>query len=374
MQPNITSIPILQLASGDLLSLQLYRFQGGKPGPKVYLQANLHGAEIVGNAVIHQLLEWLASLETHQLNGEIWIVPVCNPLATNQRSHYFSTGRFNPYDGKDWNRIFWDYEKEAEDLLDFARSHLHLDAETVQRSYRERIQIQFEQLREKLRSPASAPLSEHYRFHLQSLCLDADYLIDLHSTSNQGLDYLYYFSGREASAKLFGLDSGILLDRYDGDAFDEAFIKPWLALEQCFAQLGREFRFDLEAWTLELGAGMQMNPTSVRRGVLGLQNYLIQKKIVQGVVLPQSISKQQMYLTRTSQVKKYYSPYGGMVYPKVALGTSVRQGQALYQLLSFNKQSHCPTQIEIAAERDGIVYDLAFNQAVNMGEYVLATF
>lgn len=374
MQPKIDSIPILQLASGDLLSLQIYRFQGEKSGPKVYLQSNLHGAEIAGNAVIHQLLEWLMHLEPHQLHGEIWLVPMCNPLATNQRSHYFSTGRFNPYDGKDWNRIFWDYAKEDIDLLGFAQSHLHLDAEFVRRSYLERIQLQFARLGDKLRSPASAPLSEHYRFHLQSLCLDADYLIDLHSTSNQGLDYLYYFSGRDESAKLFGLDYGILLDPYDGDAFDEAFIKPWLALEQCFATLGRNLRFNVEAWTLELGSGMQMKPDSVHKGVLGIQNYLIQKEIVQGIVLSQPVSKQQIYLTSTRQIKKYYSPYGGMIYPKVSLGESVQMGQVLYSLLSFNKQSQLPTLTEVLAAQDGIVYDLAYNQATNSGEYVLATF
>jgi uncharacterized protein len=374
MRPDITSIPILQLASGDLLSLQLYRFYGEQSGAKVYLQANLHGAEIVGNAVIYELLDWLTHLESDQLKGEIWLVPVCNPLGTNQRSHYFSSGRFNPYDGKDWNRIFWDYEKEAEDLVGFAQAHLHGEMKTIQGIYCKRIQAQFETLGEKLRSPAGAPLSEHYRFHLQSLCLDADYLIDLHSTSNQGLDYLYYFAGREDSAKLFGLDYGILLDRYDGDAFDEAFIKPWLALEQCFAKLGRTLRFEREAWTLELGFGMQMKPASVKKGIVGIQNYLIQKGIVQGVALPQVISNPQMYLASTSQLQKYYSPFGGMVCPQVSLGESVQKGQLLYQLLSFNKQPFFPAQIEAVAQQSGIIYDFASNQAVNMGEYVLATF
>jgi predicted deacylase len=374
MQPHITSIPILQFASGDLLSIQLYRFYGRSSGPKVYLQANLHGAEIVGNAVLYGLLEWLTLLEPDQLNGEIWLVPVCNPLGTNQRSHYFSSGRFNPYDGKDWNRIFWDYEKEAEDLLGFAQDHLHGELKTIQDSYCKRIQARFEKLGEKLRSPTGAPLSEHYRFHLQSLCLDADYLIDVHSTSNQGLDYLYYFAGRAESAKLFGLEYGILLDRYDGDAFDEAFMKPWLALEQCFAKLGRSLQFDREAWTLELGTGMQMKPASVQKGVVGIQNYLVQKKMVQAVEMPPTLSKPQMHFASTSQIQKYYSPFGGMVSPRVALGDAVQQGQVLYHLLSFNKQALPPTRVEVVAQQNGIVYDLASNQAVNMGEYVLATF
>ena len=58
MIPFISTIPVVQLASGDRLSLQVYQFQGAIPGKKAYLQSNLHGAEISGNAVIHQLIEF----------------------------------------------------------------------------------------------------------------------------------------------------------------------------------------------------------------------------------------------------------------------------------------------------------------------------
>ena len=129
MIPEISSIPLQHLASGDVLSLQVYRFTGAKPGKKAYLQSNLHGAEIVGNSVIYQLIKFLESLDESQLTGEIWLVPVCNPISTNQRTHYFSTGRFNPTDGKDWNRIFWDYEKEGEDIPGFAATQLELNSQ-----------------------------------------------------------------------------------------------------------------------------------------------------------------------------------------------------------------------------------------------------
>ncbi len=56
MLPVISSIPLRQMAFGDLLSLQIYKFIGAHPGKKVYIQSNLHGAEIVGNAVIPNML------------------------------------------------------------------------------------------------------------------------------------------------------------------------------------------------------------------------------------------------------------------------------------------------------------------------------
>jgi hypothetical protein len=78
MLPIISTISLRQMASGDRLFLQVYKFIGANPGKKVYIQSNLHGAEISGNAVIHQLIEFLLSINDTDLVGEIWLIPVCN--------------------------------------------------------------------------------------------------------------------------------------------------------------------------------------------------------------------------------------------------------------------------------------------------------
>ncbi len=373
MIPTIETIPLLQLASGDRLALQLYKFVGAKPGKKVYLQSNLHGAEIAGNAVIHQLISFLMTLPEAELVGEIWLVPVCNPIGTNQRSHFFSNGRFCAYEGKDWNRIFWDYEKEGEDLEEFAKSQINLEPVVIRKNYLLKIKQSFENLSYKIQSPSGVPFSQRFRYQLQSLSLDADYLIDLHSSTNQGLNYLYYFRQREASAKYFLLNWGILLDDYDGDAFDEAFIKPWLGLEDIFKRLGRVIQFDIEAWTLELGTGMQMNPDSVTKGVQGVKNYLLQKGVlhIPEITSVNPVSQEMNFIPKT-RIIKYYAPAGGMIKWRVKLGTSVKSGEQIYQILSFNKSEGLPTVVDVCAEQSGLVYDVSTNQAVNQGEYVLA--
>jgi uncharacterized protein len=370
MIPTISTLELQQLASGDRLSIQVYKFGGANPGKKAYLQANLHGSEIVGNAVLYQLIEFLATLQDTDLIGEIWLVPVCNPFSTNQRSHYFSTGRFNIYDGKDWNRIFWDYEKECEDLEDFGKSQLDLDEVAIRKNYLNKILACFEKELEKINSPSGVLLSDRYRYWLQSLCLDADYVIDIHSSSNQGIDYIYGFRGREESAKAFLLDYGLLLNKYDGDAFDEAFIKPWLALEDCLAKLGKSITFDIDSWTLELGAGMEMNPKSVQKGVLGIKNYLAQKGMlkISGFPLAETGS---IKIIEKTQMKKYYAPVGGMVQSRVELGTKVKAGERLYQIISFNKEEKLPSLIDVPAEKEGLVFDVSTNNAVNQSEYVI---
>jgi predicted deacylase len=53
------------------------------------------------------------------------------------------------------------------------------------------------------------------------------------------------------------------------------------------------------------------------------------------------------------------------------LGSSVKAGERLYQILNFNKEGKLPTVIDVSAEQDGLVYDISANQAVNEGELVL---
>ncbi|WP_413165599.1 succinylglutamate desuccinylase/aspartoacylase family protein [Capilliphycus salinus ALCB114379] len=374
MQPTISKIPLIQLASGDRLFLQVYKFQGAKPGKKAYIQSNLHGAEISGNAVIHQLIADLIKLDETQLIGEIWLVPVCNPVGVNQRAHHFSSGRYNSYDGKDWNRIFWDYEKTDIDIAEFARSQRNLTLTEIQQNYRKQILESFQTLREKSKHPAQIPYSEYYRTLLQSLCLDADYLLDLHSSTNQAIDYLYGFQSREESAKAFLLDYGILMNDYDGDAFDEAFIKPWLALEKHLSeQLGKPVKFDIESWTLELGSGMKMNPESVEKGIRGVKNYLASKNLLKldNFPLPET-QNYPLKLTLKTRVKRYYSPTGGMIQNRVELGKLVKSGETLYEILSFNKTEELPQIIKVKAEVDGIIFDVSTNHTVNQCDYVLA--
>ncbi|NMF63193.1 succinylglutamate desuccinylase/aspartoacylase family protein [Brasilonema octagenarum] len=374
MLPVVSTIPLRHMASGDVLSLQVYKFIGAQPGKKVYIQSNLHGAEIAGNGVIYELIEFLQTINDTDLFGEIWLVPVCNPMSTNERSHIFSSGQYCSYEGKDWNRIFWDYEKHADDLLEFAKSQINFEPEVVRKNYLAKIQQSFVKNLEKINSPSGVPYTERFSYRLQSLSLDADYLIDLHSHANQALNYLYLYRNREESAKYFLLPFGIKFVEFrcDEDGFDKTFIQPWLALEEHFKQLGREIRFDIEAWTLELGTGMQMNPDSVEKGLRGVKNYLAYKGVLQISGFPfKGSESHNMNLKLRTQMKRYYAPTGGMIQSRVELGSYVKTGERIYQILSFHKDGTLPTVIDVSAEQDGLVFDVSSNQAVNEGEVVL---
>jgi predicted deacylase len=74
MNPITKLINLQTLASGDILQLKTYHFKGKTGTKKVYIQSNLHGGEIVGNAVIYELIKFFSQLNEDTLNGEIFLV------------------------------------------------------------------------------------------------------------------------------------------------------------------------------------------------------------------------------------------------------------------------------------------------------------
>ncbi|CCQ56025.1 hypothetical protein CWATWH0005_2294 [Crocosphaera watsonii WH 0005] len=159
------------------------------------------------------------------------------------------------------------------------------------------------------------------------------------------------------------------MDTYDGIAFDEAFMKPWLALEKALKKMGREIIVDRESWTLELGSGMTMNPHSIKTGVQGIINYLVKKEIL---TLPNySLKREHITLVYRRNIRSYYAPTGGMIQNRLSLRNKVKKGDKLYEILSFNKQGNLPEIINIYAEKDGFIFDVSTNCSVNQGDYVL---
>jgi len=133
----------------------------------------------------------------------------------------FSTGRFNVYEHR-LEPNLWDYEKEGSELETFAKSQINLEPTVVRKNYLIRIKQSFDKLLEKLILLVVYPFKERFRYQLQaqSRCRLLDWLVVLQTK----VWTTFYFHNREASAKYFLLDQG-LLDDYDGDALMK-FIKP----------------------------------------------------------------------------------------------------------------------------------------------------
>lgn len=90
------ALPITRLITGAELSLPVHVLHGREDGPTVWVDAAIHGDEVVGIEVIRRVLEVLSPKE---IRGTLIAVPTVNVIGT------MSGDRYLP-DGRDLNRSF----------------------------------------------------------------------------------------------------------------------------------------------------------------------------------------------------------------------------------------------------------------------------
>lgn len=90
-------IEVTHLSNGEKLSFRIHQYRGNEAGPLIAVSAAVHGDEVIGAEIIRRLSEQLDSLT---VKGEIWLIPVVNPLAFEEVS------RNTPLDMNNLNRLF----------------------------------------------------------------------------------------------------------------------------------------------------------------------------------------------------------------------------------------------------------------------------
>ncbi len=88
--------------TGSPLSILGYRLSQGN-GASLYIQGGTHGGEVT--FLVFKMLYNFLKTNTNWA-GMITLIPLAHPVSWNQRSYFYTSGKFNNYDGKDWNRSF----------------------------------------------------------------------------------------------------------------------------------------------------------------------------------------------------------------------------------------------------------------------------
>ncbi len=320
-----------EMASGAKLTVPVYHLKSTSPSihtniaPKVYIQANMHGAEVQGNAVIFQLLELLRNTE---FNGEITLVPYANPVACNHKNGEYTLGRFDPITGVNWNRM---YHFNANIIRPFAEQHLNSDAGMIELSFKQLLQ---DEISNKLdHNQYGLTTGQRIAYQLQKMAQQADIVLDLH-TGPISSKHLYCPEYAQASASYFNIPHTILIpNEFDG-AMDEATFCPWWSLQAEFNKLGREFSFNKESFTVELGSQEQINLDVAKQDAQGILSYLAYKNFLATDLYPaEKMTRYACYLT---DYKTFYSPMGGMVDYLAEFGQPLSAGQPLARILRMD--------------------------------------
>ncbi|WP_028109585.1 succinylglutamate desuccinylase/aspartoacylase family protein [Ferrimonas futtsuensis] len=318
------SLVVGQQATGTDITVPVIRFSGSGSGPSTYIQANVHGAEVQGNAVIHHLVQML---KKHPPLGDVVLVPMANPLGINQKSGEFTLGRFDPVSGENWNR---QYHFDPGLVQHLAQTMTHASEQELAQAMREGIRAQLDA---KLASPFGVKSGQHLALRLQQMALEADIVLDLH-TGPISARHLYVPQYARARAHLFNIPLNILIPSDFDGAMDEASFSPWWQLSEAMAKLGRELPVLVDAFTLELGSQEYLNVDDAYWDALGIARYLQH----QGV-LPQFDAPLPQITQHACQLKDYrpvYSPCGGQIEYLASLGQTVEPGQPLARIWHFD--------------------------------------
>lgn len=319
-----------EMASGAALTVPVYRLKGEKNGRSAYIQANMHGAEVQGNAVIFQLLELLRNT---QINGDITLVPYANPVGCNHKNGEYTLGRFDPITGVNWNRM---YHFAPEIIKPFVRESIGKDDKTIEQNFKT---LMIDSIEQKLdHNIYGLTTGQRIAYQLQRLAHQADIVLDLH-TGPISSKHLYCPEYAKESAKYFDIPHTLLIPNVFDGALDEATFCPWWHLQEAFAELGIEFsisaeHLNKESFTVELGSQEQIDLDVALEDARSILSYLQHKGVIEAPEYqPQPMTRYACYL---KDYKAYYSPMGGMVDYLAEFGKPLPAGEPLARILRMD--------------------------------------
>ena len=331
-----------EMASGVKLTVPVYSYKPKKStAPNVYIQANMHGAEVQGNAVIFQLLELLKECD---IQANITLVPYANPIACNHKNGEYTLGRFDPITGVNWNRM---YHFDDAIIAPFVEQHIDASEAEIQTDFE---QLLLDQIEDKLdHNIWGLTTGQRIAYQLQRMAHQADLVLDLH-TGPISSKHLYCPEYAKASANYFDIPHTIFIPNDFDGAMDEATFCPWWSLQQAFVSSGRHFvmgegAFAKESFTVELGSQEQIDLVVAHQDAMSILSYLQHKGVIAGnnqsANLPQDFLPQQMtrYACYLKDYKALYSPMGGMVDYLAEFGKPLAAGEPLARILRMDNYS-----------------------------------
>jgi predicted deacylase len=311
----------------------------GTPGarPHVYVQGGLHADEGPGMMAARMLADRLAEAEAAgQIRGSVTVVPAANPIGLGQFLHGDQTGRFDLYDGRNFNR---DYPDLAEDAARALAGRLGEDpaanAQVVRAALLEAL--------EQRRQPAPA---DRLRHALLRLALPADVVLDLHCDGEAEV-HLYTqpasLDRMRPLAALLGCRAVLVAEVSGGQPFDEAVVRPWLDLAARFPD--HPLPLGCTSCTVELRGRSDVSRDLGARDAAALHDYLVHLGVIAGEVVPPDALCDPTPLAGSEAL---VAPVAGLLSYPVALGTRVAAGDVVAEITDLASGTVTPVRATTA--------------------------
>jgi predicted deacylase len=335
-------ISVRKLATGHELTIPVFEFKGTGNGQKAYFQASMHGAELQGNAVIFELIQYFTK---NPPLGDVTLVPHANPYGMNHKSGEYTQGRFDPTTGDNWNRKYFD-------LIDSPLSRLKIDSFLQAQS---ESQMDWKSVRSQFKILLLDALKQHQitikargggygellALQLQILASEADLVLDLH-TASRSVPYVYSPEYALESAAKLGMKYILSIPRVFSGALDEAIFFPWWHLfdriKKSKPGVDLPAQLDVEAFTLELGQDEAISKEEAKKTSYGIIQYLAHKWN-----LPASKASNPTSQASICELKNFrtvFTQAGGLVEFLAPVGEILKKGQPLARILNLDALRH----------------------------------
>jgi len=339
---NVQLIELAAGAPGVRHSLKVLRFGRAGAGPKATIQAALHADEVPGILVAKYLREQLAALEAAgQVIGEVQLVPYANPIGLMQQLHGQHHGRFDIGDGINFNRLHPELGEAAAGLL---QGRLGRDAVVNVKLVREAL------LMAAGRLSALTPVQD-LKHQLVRLAIDSDTVLDLHCDS-QAVMHLYALTPHERQAIELGALLGaraVLLATESGDSpFDEACSRPWLVLQERFADAALPAA--CFSATVELRGEADTNHVDAKADAEAIVEFLRRRGVIAGV--PRALPAPRCQPTPLAGSEPVVAPRAGVVVFHAEPGAHIEAGAVVADVTDADTGEVTP----ILASGSGVLY------------------
>ncbi len=352
-----------------------YTIDQGRPGPTVYIQSSVHGAELQGNLVIKDLINYLKDKEVF---GKIILIPLANPFGSSQKVGTYTYGRFNPVTGDNWNRNYHDIanqKKEKEigyiNFQEFVAENKNTKPLEIKKKFKELLKRDLKSYRE---SQEAFGISDNKALFttLQLIASEADIVLDLH-TGPIATRYLYVPKYLKEKSIDLNFPFSLIIDHEFAGAMDEATFYPWVRLHDELSKNGMEYENSFESYTIELGSEEIIDSKASAIDTANILNFLKSRLVIKEAP---EIRKIAPVFCHISDYQTYRAKYSGLCEYFVAPGMSFKKGDLLMRIHQFDnldlepfKQSH-----DIIAITDGIVINHTPSCNIKIGMDLLQSF
>lgn len=348
MKKSTRFIPLSYDLNHRPIGIDVIEWDSGKPGPYVYLQASVHGAELQGNLVIQQLLDHLNNIDTNELHGKIVCVPFANPWGTSELLGAGTYGRFDAITGKNWNRAY--HELYDEQIFQAFIEKMPADSPKLNQEF-------FKMLTQILESKVAQ--KENYgiarsamlTYELQKMSLSADIFLDLHTAPIAGL-YVYAPEYLQEQVKDLGYPINLIIPPEFADAGDEAHFTPWVKLAEHYQKSGAQFKIPAESYTLELGSEENVCSDLAKQQFQHILQLLHRRGVFK------TAPKTQISPGKFQQLKHYktyHAPFGGLCEYLAKPGQEVQAGDEIAKITYYNHETACFNSVSVTAKVPSIV-------------------